>query len=139
MGNGPVARLRYIKTRPLLSLFRSCGLFGSRSSWKIELDLALTVQDEPRSKRFAGSGPEAGEDLLRAPLLEQLAREVVMPGQQIGIVGDPGFDGEGDVARGEIQRPLVELLPLGGLGQPFEQPFASPPSDERALGLPRRS
>src|SRR5207249_5273211 len=34
------------------------------------------VQDEARAKRFAGTGPEAGDDLLRLPFLEQLAGDL---------------------------------------------------------------
>jgi hypothetical protein len=39
----------------VLLLFRDSGLFGLRASRKIELHLALIVQDEARAKRFAGT------------------------------------------------------------------------------------
>ena len=47
------------KTSPRVCLFRCCGLFRSRPSRKLELDLALIIQDEPCTKRFASSGTEA--------------------------------------------------------------------------------
>jgi len=43
------------KTRSLLSLFRDSSLFGFLARRKVELDFALTVQDEARAKRFAGA------------------------------------------------------------------------------------
>src|SRR5205823_631161 len=40
-------------TRPCPLLFRRRRLFGLRTHGKLELDLVLVVQDEPRTKRFA--------------------------------------------------------------------------------------
>src|SRR5262245_46055825 len=44
------------KTSARTCLFRCGGLFGSCPSRKLELDLALIIQDEPSTKRFASSG-----------------------------------------------------------------------------------
>src|SRR5205085_11153033 len=59
------------------------GLFRGRRldslggpSRELELDLALAIQDETRAKRFAGFGTEAGQNLTRPSLLEQLPRDL---------------------------------------------------------------
>src|ERR1700675_4491207 len=65
-----------LTTRYPYVLFRAGGLFGLRTRRKVELDFPFLVQDEARAKRFAGTGPKAGDDLLRLPLLEELARDL---------------------------------------------------------------
>src|SRR5207237_650407 len=71
---GPVFPRCYTRTWCPVFLFRDGGLFfGLRTRREVELDLPFLVQDEARAKRFAGTGPEPGDDLLRPALLEQLA------------------------------------------------------------------
>src|SRR5436305_10420940 len=57
-------------------LFRDCGLFGLSTRRKVEFDLPLFVQDEPCAERFAGARAEAGNHLVRATVLDQLARDL---------------------------------------------------------------
>src|SRR5439155_26721530 len=61
-------------TRPCPLLFRGRRLFGLRAHGKLELDLVLVVQDEPRTKRFAVSGAEAREYFPGPTFLDQLPR-----------------------------------------------------------------
>ena len=68
----------YTRTWCPVFLFRDGGLFfGLRTRRKVELDLPFLVQDEARAKRFAGTGPEPGDDLFGAALLEQLTGEAL--------------------------------------------------------------
>src|SRR6266516_4702691 len=71
-------------------LFRDSGLFGLRTRREVELDLPLTVQDEARAKRFAGTRTEAGDDLLRPAFLDQLAGQL----RREGAAGDALPDDE---------------------------------------------
>src|SRR5437660_7959663 len=61
-------------TRPCSLLFRRRRLFGLRADGELELDLVLIVQDEPRPKRFASTGAEAGQYLPGPTFLDQLSR-----------------------------------------------------------------
>src|SRR5262249_8153990 len=62
------------ETRPCFVLFRRRRLFGLRAHGEFELDLVLVVQDEPRPKRFASTGAEAGQYLPGPTFLDELSR-----------------------------------------------------------------
>src|SRR6478672_10844551 len=62
-----------MKTRCSCLLFRHRGLFGLRACRKVEFDLPFTVQDETRAERFAGLRAEAGKNLGRTSVFDQLA------------------------------------------------------------------
>ena len=109
-----------LTTRYPYVLFRDGGLFGLRTRRKVELDFPFLVQDEARAKRFAGTGPKAGDDLLRLPLLEELARvrrrgyATALGEFEMGLnaVAAPVHDARGNViAAVDIWGPAFRLTP----------------------------
>src|SRR5205085_6040404 len=66
-----------LRTRARDGFFRGRRLDSlGGPSRELELDLALAIQDETCTKRFAVSGTEAGQNLTRPSLLEQLPRDL---------------------------------------------------------------